>query len=420
MPDQVITCPHCHKEIPLTEALSHQMTEQLRQQFEAEAKKKDEDIAKKVETLTAKEAALAADRESFATQVAEKAKVEAEKLVKKAEDRLKEASAVELSDLHESLDEKSKALKDAQNKELELRKQQRELESQREAFELEMQRKLDEATDKIKQEALKKADEAHRVKDLEKDKQINDMLKQIDELKRKAEQGSQQTQGEVIELELEDILKSAFPIDEIVPIAKGRTGADILQHVCDRTGRRCGTIIWESKNTKNWQDHWVTKLKDDQAKEKAQIAVLMTTVLPKGVANFAFTNDVWITDFNSTIGLATALRLSLIEVAMSKLAAVGKNEKMEFLYEYLSGPEFKQRVQAIVETFVAMQRELEQEKRAMTRIWSKREKQISRIISNTAGMYGDVQGIVGASLPQIETLELEAQATGESREDQEN
>lgn len=419
MSDQVIVCPYCQKEIPLTEALSHRITEQARRQFEDASKKKDADIAKEREILAAEEAKLAAARESFAAKVAQEAKAEAEKLARKTEEKLREAAAVELNDLRETLGEKSRALKEAQTKELELRKQQRDLEAKKEAFELEMQRKLDEVKEVVRQEALKKADEDHRAKDLEKDKQINDMLRQIDELKRKAEQGSQQTQGEVLELELEDILKSAFPFDEIAPVAKGRAGADVLQRVCDKTGRNCGTIIWESKQTKIWQDKWIAKLKDDQAAEKAQIAVLLTAVLPKEVSGFGFSSGIWITNFASTIGLATALRHNLMEVAMSKLSVVGKNDKMEFLYEYLSGPEFRNRIQVLVEIFVTMQNELEQEKRAMARIWAKREKQIARIISNTSGMYGDVQGIVGASLPQIEALELEALEAGETGEEQE-
>jgi hypothetical protein len=199
-------------------------------------------------------------------------------------------------------------------------------------------------------------------------------------------------------------------------VAKGIKGADVVQRVNTSSGQSCGTIIWESKNTKTWSDSWIPKLKDDQRALKAEIAVLASMVLPKGISHFANVDGVWVTDFSTVIGVASALRTNLAQVSMARLAAEGKSSKMEVLYAYLSGTEFKQRVEAIVESFVAMNEDLDREKRAMETAWSKREKQIQRVIHSVAGMYGDMQGIIGATLPKIEYLELPAPSDNPSPE----
>lgn len=399
MANQTILCPHCKKEIPLTEAISHQIREELQKEFAAEGRKREQEIALKEQALMKREKAIE-------EEYAQKMRLERARLEKELRQRAEEKIALELKDLQSQVAEKELKLKEAQKAELELRKERRELEERQKTLELEMHRKLDEGKALIREEAMKNLSEEHRLKDLEKDKQIKDMLKQIEELRRKAEQGSQQTQGEVLELELEEILKANFPLDQIEPVGKGRRGADILQKVHNQHGQYCGTIIWESKRTKAWAEGWIEKLKDDQQEAKAEIAVLATSVLPKEVANFGYMNGVWVTDYTLTVCLAIALRINLIQVANAKMAAVGKNEKMEVLYNYLSGPEFSQRVEAIVGSFVSMKNDLDQEKRAMNKIWSKREKQIERVIHNVSGMYGDMQAIAGASLPQIKSLEL--------------
>jgi len=304
--------------------------------------------------------------------------------------------------------EKEQKLLDAQSKELELRKQRRDLEEKYKNIELEMARKLDEERERMREEISKSVAENHRLKDMEKDKKMNDMLRRIEELKRKAELGSQQLQGEVLELELEEVLKANFPFDQIEPVSKGKRGADILQKVHNQSSQYCGTVVWELKRTKGWSDGWIEKLKEDQRETKAEIAVLATTALPKEVNSFGYINGVWVTNPTLAVCLAIALRMNLIQVANAKMAAVGKGEKMEVLYNYLSGKEFGQRVEAIVEAFISMRSDLEKEKSAMNKIWSKREKQIERVIHNISGMYGEMQAIVGGSLPQIKSLELKS------------
>ena len=225
-----------------------------------------------------------------------------------------------------------------------------------------------------------------------------------DELRRKLQQGSQQTQGEVLELELEELIRSAFPADQIEPVAKGRNGADVIHKVFTKSGHFCGTIVWELKRTKSWSDGWIAKLKDDQRLTKAEIAILVSEALPKDCQHFAQISGVWVASPQCAISLAVALRKQLTEIAMTKLAAVGKNEKMEVLYQYLSGIEFKQRVEAIVEAFIEMQEDLQEERRVVEKRWAKREKQIQRVVLNTSGMHGDLQGLIGSSLQEIPAL----------------
>lgn len=370
MTKETIKCPDCGSIIELSEAISHDIEVRLKQQYENEIGKTKKGIE-------------------------EKAKKE-----------IQESLNVKISDLNEQLEEKTNNLKEAQKQELELRKRQRELVEKEEKLELELSRQIDAERQKIIQKTSKEFEETHRLKDAEKDKQLDDMKRQIDELKRKAEQGSQQMQGEVLELELEESLKEEFPFDVIEPVAKGVKGGDIIQTVKTQSGRICGKILWETKRTKNWSESWIQKLKDDQRDAKADLAILASESLPKGLQHFRLISGVWVTDILSAVSLALALRVVLIQVARERVTQVGKKEKMELAYNYLTGQEFRNRVEAIVESFTAMKMDLEAERRAMLKIWAKREKQMERVISNAAGMHGDLQEIAGSSLPAIKMLEL--------------
>lgn len=228
-----------------------------------------------------------------------------------------------------------------------------------------------------------------------------------EELKKKLEQGSQQTQGEVLELEIEEVLRKEFPNDEIKEVAKGVRGADIVQVVKDKMGKTCGLILWESKNAK-WSDTWLSKLKEDQRAAKADIAVLVSENLPEGIKNFSYKAGVWVSSRQTFAALASALRISLHQVFTTKQSAVGKNEKMEVLYEYLSGVEFRHRVEGIVEAFSEMQEDIEREKRWFTAKWSKQEKSLRKVMDQTHGMYGELESMMGKSLEPIKSLELES------------
>ncbi len=390
MPDPTIKCPYCGKGIPLTEALSNPIKEVVRKEYEDKARERDVEFKRREEELTRK----------FV--------LEKPKLLQEAQRKVREEIENELKDLKEDNAGKAKLLQEARNHELELRKKARELEEKQKGLEIEVARRLDAERDKIRQGTLEMFTEEHRLKDLEKDKKINDLDKALDEAKRKIGQGSTQTQGEVLELDLEALLKLKFPADVVEPVPKGVKGADILQKVYTRGGQCCGVIAWESKRTKAWDDKWISKLKDDQREVNAEMAVLVTEALPKGVGVNSFTRveGVWVTGLAQAGSLAMALREGLIEVAQTKLSALGKGEKMEAIYNYLSGSEFRHKIEAIVESFKSMREDLESEKRAMTKIWAKREKQIERVVTNTVRMYGDMQGIIGAALPEIKTMEL--------------
>lgn len=333
-----------------------------------------------------------------------RAKLEKELLVK-----AKEQTGKELADKEAQIKELQDKAKESMELELRLRKEKREIQEAKEKFELEKQRQLDQERGKIREEAEKLVTEKEKYKLEERDKMISDLKKSLDEATRKANQGSQQTQGEVLELEIEDLLRRTFATDQIVGIAKGVNGADIRQIVRGRSGAIAGTIIWETKRTKNWTEGWVQKLKDDQRSEKAEVAVLVSTVLPKAIKTFGVYQGIWVADVASVIGLAVALRSTLLQVAVVKQSSVGKNEKMEVLFNYLSGVEFKQRIEAIVESFTTMKLDLEKEKLAYTKIWAKRDKQIEQVVHHTIGLHSDLEGLMGKALPKIETLELESE-----------
>lgn len=403
MSDTII-CPKCSYEIEVTEVLSAQLRSQLQKEFDADIRKKEAAIAEREKELgLAKEEVEKAKveiDERVAAQMAEERKQLSDEALVKARQQV----TLELTDKDAQLSEANTKLKAAQDTELDLRKQRRDLEEQKQTLELTLTRQLDEERTKIRQAAKKEADDERQLKDAEKDKLINDLRTQIEELRRKSEQGSQQTQGEVLELDLEVTVRRAFPFDDIAPVPKGIHGGDVVHTVRDGPASDCGVILWESKRTKTWSDGWLPKLRDDQRAAKAHVAILVSDELPKNVRNFTCVDGVWITCRPCAVPLATALRSGLIDVATARRAVDGQHGKMEVLYNYLSSTQFKQRVEGIVEAFVTMRADLEAEKRALTRAWAKREKQLDRAVLQTSGMYGELSGIIGASLPVIEQL----------------
>jgi hypothetical protein len=377
-----------------TEALKaradRQKLEQEKKNFELEKVKQIEDERKKIEEDAFARAAKQGERDTFKLR---------EKLKETEKEKEEEKKLLE-----EQLKEKEQKLSEVNAEALKLRVERQKLETEKKEFELKIQRQLDEERKKIEEEAGKRAAEEHQHRIAELEKKISDANKVNSDLTRKLEQGSQQTQGEVLELALEEILKSEFPMDEIIPVAKGTKGADVIQKVTDRSGRLCGQIVWESKKTKAWSGGWIQTLKDNQRAIKADLAVIVSTTLPEGVKGFVLRDGVWICDINLVTALATALRINLEMITRERGMSVGKNEKMEILYAYLTGVEFKQRVEAIIEAFSNMDDGLKKERIAYEKIWAEREKQIKKVINNTVGMYGDLSGLV--TLPQIKALEL--------------
>jgi hypothetical protein len=288
-----------------------------------------------------------------------------------------------------------------------LLRKERELEDAKREFDLTIEKRVQADLGSEREKAKKEAEEELKFKVMEKDQTITAMQRQIEDLKRRAEQGSQQLQGEVQELELEALLAAKFPRDTIQPVPKGEFGGDVLHRVIGPLNQICGTILWESKRTKNWSDGWLPKLREDQRAAKAEIAVIISQALPKEIDTFGFVDGIWVADPKVALPVALSLRQTLIEVASVRQASEGQQTKMEMVYGYLTGPRFRQRVQAIVEAFSSMKKDLDTEKKVLTRQWAKREEQIDRVMQATVGMYGDLQGIAGRTLQEIEGLEFQ-------------
>jgi len=384
-----LVCPHCGKSIAITDAISNQLQKELEHKFDLEKKRIEDSHLKQLEQKE-----LEIRKEMWA-----KAKAAADKL---QEETVKKQS-IELSDLKTQLDEHKKKNEEMIQQELEMRKKLREVEEMKKNLELQKQRELDEERVKIQ----KQAEEEHRLKELEKDKTINDLKKLLDEARRKSQQGSQQMQGEVLELDLEQNLRTVFSQDRIEAVAKGAHGADIVQTVCNPNGSSCGVILWEIKQTKNWVDGWVSKLKDDLRAQKANLPVIISIVLPKEIEGFGKYKGVWVATPAFAIQMATVLRTVLVNAAFERNAAMNKGDKADLLFNYVSSHEFRQRVEALVEVYTEMQSQITRERMSYEKLWKQREAQMQRLFVNTAGMYGEMQGLVGSTMPEIKGLEIE-------------
>ena len=419
MAEPTITCPNCKTEIRLTESLAAPLIAATRKQFEEQLSQKDAEVAKREEGVREKEKQILDAKRNLDEQVTDQvaAQLKAERIQVIAEESKKaklasaaeiEAKARELSELQEVLKVRDEKLAEAQKAQADLIKKQRELDDAKRELELTVEKRVQDGLNEVRLLAKNQAEEEQKFKVMEKEQTIAAMQKQIEDLKRRAEQGSQQLQGEVQELELENILRAKFPFDAIEPVAKGEFGGDLLQKVVSQGGQASGTILWEAKRTKNWSDGWLVKLREDQRTAKAEIAVIVSQVLPKGVESFDVVDGVWVTHPRAALPVATILRHTLLQVNMARQVSEGQQTKTEMVYQYLTGPRFKQRVEAIVEAFSTMQEDLDRERKVILKQWAKREEQIERVMGATVGMYGDLQGIAGKSLQEIEGLELPA------------
>jgi len=369
-----IACPYCGKQFEVSEALSQQVEQEI---IEREKKRHLEEL--------------------------EKVK---QQVLDDSTKKLKEQFALQLKRAEED-----KAAQEERNRELleqitELTKQMREMKREKDEVKLEMEKRLSEEEEKIRIAAQKKAEEDQQAKIRELEKQRLDALKEVDDMKRKLQQGSQQLQGEAFELEFEKSLHEAFPNDKIYEVAKGMKGGDIIQEVWDSNGNLNGKILWELKNTKAWAESFVDKLRADKRAINADEGVVISEILPVKINVAGYHNGIWVTQPAFAITLASTLRAKLISVRLAKQSVQAKDGKMELMYTYLSGTEFKHRVEAIVEAFTNMQAEIEKEKRYFSNKWSRDEKNIRMVIDNTYGMHGDLKAIIGKMLPQIKGLDV--------------
>lgn len=413
MSDPTITCPNCRTEIKLNESLAGPLLAATRQRYEKIIADKEQAIGAREATLRDRQADIERQKASLEEQISARLKTERETIAAEEAQKAKlraasdlEHKAKEIVELQEVLKERNVKLEEAQKAQADLLRKQRELDDARRELDLTVEKKVQESLMAVRDKAKQEAEEGLKLRVIEKEEQIAAMQRQIEELKRRAEQGSQQLQGEVQEIELESLLRTRFPRDLIEPVPKGEFGGDVLHRVIGSQNQTCGTILWESKRTKNWSDTWLAKLREDQRTAKAEIALLISSALPKNVVAFDLIDGVWVAETRCALPVAIALRQSLIELAMARDAGEGQQTKVELVYQYLTGPRFRQRVEAIVEKITDMQADLERERKAMTRLWAKREAQIRGVIESTVGMYGDLQGIAGRSLQEIEGLDL--------------
>ena len=419
MTEPAITCPNCKTEIRLTESLAAPLIETTRKQFQQQLAQKDDEIAKREQSILEKERQLTIAKnkldEQVASQVEDQLKIDRARITAEESRKSKQAFANDLeqrsrevAELQAILKSQEAKLTEAQKTQADLLRKQRELDDAKRELDLTIEKRVQEGLSVTRQQARKEAEDEQRLKVLEREQTIAAMQKQIEDLKRRSEQGSQQLQGEVQELELENLLRNKFPFDAIEPVPKGEFGGDVLHRVVGLNGQPSGTILWEFKRTKNWSDSWLVKLRDDQRAAKAEIAVIVSQVLPKGVETFDLVEGIWVTHPRAALPVAMILRQSLLELALARQANQGQQTKTDMVYQYLTGPRFRLRVEAIVEAFSTMQEELDREKRVIMKQWAKRGEQIERVMGATVGMYGDLQGIAGKSLQEIEGLELKS------------
>ena len=413
MAEPTITCPQCKTEIKLTESLAAPLLESVRRDYEQRISQKDADVVKREKLLNDRAETLDQAKRTLDQQIEQKLQLERNRIGVEEAQKAKLAlgndldqKVKEINVLQDILKQRDVKLAEAQKAQAELIRKQRELDDAKRELDLTIEKRVQADLSAERDKAKKEAEEELKLKVMEKDQTITAMQRQIEELKRRAEQGSQQLQGEVQEMELESLLAAKFPRDTIQPVPKGEFGGDVLQRVVGPLNQVCGTILWECKRTKNWTDGWLPKLREDQRAAKAEIAVIISQALPKEVETFGFVDGVWVADPKFTLPVAMSLRQTLIEVACVRQASEGQQTKMEMVYQYLTGPRFRQRVQAIVEAFSSMKEDLDREKKVITRQWAKREEQIDRVMQATVGMYGDLQGIAGKTLQEIEGLEF--------------
>jgi hypothetical protein len=368
-----VICPHCGKEVEISQALKHQIEESI------------------IKDLTGKH-----------KQELEKQK---EEIKKEAEKHIKEEFEFKMKDSRNELEETRKKSQELQNQLLEMTKLIRDLKDKDQQRDLEMQKKLFSERDKLQIEITKTVQEKADLEKAEIKKQLEDTKKALEDAQRKADQKSQQLQGEVLELDLENRLKEHFPTDSIDPVPKGVDGADICQTVRNKHGQAAGKIIWETKRTKAWSHSWPSKLREDKRRLDASIAILVSDVLPEGVENFGLHENIWVTTYAYAIPLTNVLRMGLFEVAIAKATAAHKEERLESMFNYIINGSFRNRIEAQVESIIEIKNDLDTEKRSTMRLWKKRETQIERMTENISNLYGELQGIMGSSLPTIQNLE---------------
>jgi hypothetical protein len=371
-----IKCPNCGYQFELNESLKNEVEKELRGKMMDWQKKKEDEFEKQKSLL-----------------------------ISDTLKRANEVSEAKVKSLEEEAKAKTLLLQQLQKKELDLLRDKNALEEKQKNMEVEIEKRFLEKRKEIEESTVKREQELFDLKTKEYKLQMEQQQKLIEELKRKSEQGSMQLQGESQEVLLEEILKENFRFDIINEVGKGVEGADCIQIVRTSNGAQCGNIIYESKNAKHWKNEWLEKLKNDKRSKSADIAILVTTVFPKDMDKFGEKDGVWICKFSEVVGVASIIRAGILKVYDIQKSQEGKGDKMQMLYDFLTGLEFRGQMEAIMEGFMAMKNGITKERVQMEKIWKEREKQLEKVLISTSGMYGSVKGIAGASIGDIPLLE---------------
>jgi hypothetical protein len=408
-----ITCPKCKTAIKLTESLAAPLIAKTRKQFEQQLADKQSDFAKRESTIRKAQTDIKKQRESIDEEIEAKLELQRSHIAQAEAKKARLALAADLKnkdrqlyELHAHLKANNSKLIEAQRAQIDMIRKARELDDAKREVELSVQKRVQDGLDEVRSRAKADAEQKLKARVTEKELQITGLQRKINELQRKSEQGSQQLQGEALEVDLEVLLRQRFPQDVIEPVSVGVTGGDIAQTVINRSGQQCGLILWETKSTKSWNDSWLSKLRDNQRASNATVALLVSQAMPKGTETFDLIDGIWVSRMRFALPLATALRHSIIEISATQQAISGQRTKIELVYSYLTGPKFRQRMEAIVEHFTEMQLDLDRERKVTLRLWAKREQQLKGVLESSAGMYGDLQGIAGQALPEIRSLDM--------------
>jgi len=425
--DSALTCPKCGESIPLTESLAAPLVAATRAQYEqqlvdqerrfqaekrslAEQQEANERRAAELETAARKQEQVIAEavQDGIAKELAGEREKIAEQQLARARQQVQDELRTERETAalqRERIDDLNSRLTLAQAAETGLLKKQQQLEDKERELELNLQKGIAAARSEERTKALAEAQSDLGLKVQDRDNKIAELVTQIESLKRKAEQSSQQAQGESLELALEHQLRAQFPFGLIEPVAKGEFGGDVLQHVRDQSGQLCGKILWESKRTKAWSDSWLPKLKGDQRAAHADLAVIVSQTMPKDVTHFDHMEGIWVSSLGCILPVANALRVSVIELAGVRRSSEGQETKAQLIYAYLTGPRFKHRIECIAEKFTELRGDLDRERKWMNKQWAKRDTELLAVLEATSGMYGDLQGIAGQNLTEIAALE---------------
>lgn len=401
-----IKCPNCNHEIDVDVLLK----DELRQEYEEKLNSAKQVFAMKESSLKRKEEEFEANKakanELFQQRLNARLEEERKTLTESIKSKLATESSSQIESLEKELKEKSGKIIELNEAKSEVARLIREKDELKSTIEAEAQVKFNE-TLAVERERIRVSEESkNELKFKELQKKLEDQKELTEEMSRKQNMTSQQFQGEIQELAIEEYLAEKFPLDTIEEIKKGQRGGDCVQIVNTRSAQNCGTIYYESKRTKEWQNGWIEKFKADIRDRGANIGVLVTEVMPSELDRMGLKDGIWVCTFDEFKGLSGVLRESIIQVSLAIGSQENKGDKMFMLYDYLTGNSFRMQVEAIVEGFTSMRNNLESEKRAMARIWKEREKQLDKVITNTIDMHGSIKGIAGNAIQAVKSLEL--------------